>query len=86
MQLRRQAALGVADVNADADNGTFQLAGFQAHFSLGEDAAALFSVQIEVVDPFDLGVGAVQGINGSGSSHRSTGSEHRRFLEGDCLL
>lgn len=58
-QFLRHGNAGVPDVDADADNGMFQLAGFQTDTALGENAAAFLSVQIEIVHPLDLHLRAV---------------------------
>ena len=84
-QFLRQGDAGVPDVDADADDGVFQLAGFQAHAAFGENAAELFPVQIQVVYPLDLHLCAVKGINGSGGSDGGAGSQQRRILQRDRL-
>ena len=58
-QFLRHGNAGVPDVDADADDGMFQLAGFQTDTTLGENAAAFLSVQIEIVHPLDLHLRAV---------------------------
>ena len=68
-----EAAVGLVEIDPDADDHVFERKFLDADLALREDAGDLFSAHADVIDPFDQG--------GSGSLRRGAGQA--RVLIGD---
>lgn len=81
-QLRRKSGLGVADVDADADDHLFQQTGFQTCPALGQNAAELPAVQEQVIHPLDAHLCPVQIVNSTCHSDGGARRQERRIPKG----
>ena len=83
-QLLRPVGGGAGQVQADAHHQPFQLAALHAGARLGQDAADLFALIVEVVDPFDAQLQPAQGLYGPGHGYGGADGHGQRLAGGDA--